>query len=136
MSPKHLGGRQASFPELCLVLGFLAAMLWSQELLCVLLGCPGRGFPDAPLPSLAQSRCSGGAVPWSCPRERQPRNGMWGGTGDPAKAAASVLHTINFCKCAFCSFPVLAPFPQPGASFLMAAWKHSGCFPSKLKAGN
>lgn len=106
---------QASFPELCLVLGFLAAMLWSQELLCVLLGCPGRGFPDTPLPSLAQSPCSGRAVPWSCSRERQPGNGMWGGTGDPAKAAASVLHTINFCKCAFCSFPVLVPLPQPGA---------------------
>lgn len=105
---------QAPFPKLCLVLGCLGAVLWSQELLFVLPCCLGRGLPDSPLLSWAQGRCPGEAVPWSCTRAASARERGAGRDGDPAEAAASVL-AINFCKCAFCSFPVLTPLSQPGA---------------------
>ena len=115
MSPKHLGSLQAPFCELCLVLGCLGAVLWSWELLFVLPCCLGRGLPDGPLLSLAQGRCSGKAVPQSCPGAASARERGAGSNWDPAEAAASVLPAINFCRCAFCSFPVLTPLPQPGA---------------------
>lgn len=93
MSPKHLGGMEDPFPELCLVLGCLGAMLWSQELLCVLPCCLGRG--SLPPPS------------WAWPKAAAPGR-------DPAEAALYCKKNRKPLQMYFCAAFLCSPLsPSP-----------------------
>lgn len=57
-----------------------------------------------------------------------------GRDGDPAEAAASVIPAVNFCKCAFCPFPVLTALPQSGAFISNGSLETQCLFSFKVKS--